>query len=363
MKKKEATLTSDKKVATRLGESIKLGVDVHIDKYVVVMKIDGSAPSRPRSFAPEDFLAWAAELRRKCAALHSCYEAGPFGYGLHRKLQALGVVNYVIRPVSWDSYGKRVKTDGRDAAQMALCLDGYLRGNDRSFSVVRVPSQEEERLRSVTRQRQSLVKERQRLAMKARSHVMYYGGRLKGEWWKPRRWKALQESLEDHLTALLEPLRTLILAIGEQIDAVEKRMAEMKSPPLPRGMGLVTCQQIEREIGDWSRFDSGRKVGSYAGLCPREDASGERRFQGSISKHGNPRLRTLLVECAWLLLKWNPGYAGIRKWRDKLLDDKLTKASGKKIVVAIARRFAVDWWKVRTGRIAAEDLGLIMKSS
>lgn len=362
MKTKTTPISKDSET-TRLGESIKLGVDVHIEKYVVVMKIDGSSPCRPRSFTPEDFLDWAKQLRKKCDTLHCCYEAGPFGYSLHRKLEAADVVNCVIRPINWDTHGKNVKTDGRDATQMVLCLDGYLRGNDRSFSVVRVPSEEEERLRSVTRQRQSLCKERRRLAMKARSHVMYYGGRLKGEWWKPRRWKALRESLEDHLAALIEPLRTLIVAVEEQVSAAEARMAAMASAPLPRGMGTVVFQQMEREVGDWKRFDNRRQIGSYTGLCPSEDTSASRRFQGSINKHGNPRLRHMLVECAWLLMQWNPGYAGIEKWRARLLDAKLTKASKKKIVVAIARQFAVDWWKVRTGRITAEELGLEMKAA
>ena len=359
--KTKTTPTSQDNETTRLGESIKLGIDVHIEKYVVVMKIDGSSPSRPRSLTPEDFLVWVKQLRKRCESLHSCYEAGPFGYSLHRKLESIDVVNYVIRPINWDTHGKNVKTDGRDATQMVLCLDGYLRGNDRSFSAVRVPSEEEERLRSVTRQRQGLCKERQRLAMKARSNVMYYGGRLKGEWWKPLRWKALQDGLDDHLVALLEPLRTLILAIDEQIAAVEARMAEMSSAALPRGMGTIVFQQMEREVGDWRRFENRRQIGSYTGLCPSEDTSANRRFQGSINKHGNPRLRHMLIECDWLLMQWNPGYVGFEKWRHKLEEAKLTKASKKKIVVAIARQFAVDWWKVRTGRISAQELGLEMK--
>ena len=106
--------------------------------------------------------------------------------------------------------------------------------------------------------------------MKARSHVMYYGGRLKGEWWKPLRWKMLQKSLEEHLKALLEPLRALIVAIDEQVAALEERMAAMQSVALPRGMGMVIFQQMEREVGDWNRFDNRRQIGSYTGLCPSE---------------------------------------------------------------------------------------------
>ena len=358
---KTITPTSSSKRSSILGESIKLGVDVHIEKYVVVMKIDGSVPLRPRSFKPEAFLLWVEGLTRRCRQVSSCYEAGPFGYTLHRKLESLGVVNYVIRPINWDEHGRKVKTDGRDATQMALCLDGYLRGNARSFSVVRVPSESEERLRSVTRQRQGLCNERKRMAAKARGTVVYYGGRLKGQWWKPRRWGELQEQLGDCLLELLSPLRAVILAIEEQIAALEKAMARMESAALPRGMGSVLFQQMEREACDWNRFQTRKQVGGYTGLCPCEDTSASRRFQGSITKHGNPRLRHMLVECVWLLMQWNSGYRGIQKWRGQLLEAKLTKAGKKRIVVAIARQFAVDWWRYRTGRATADELGLTMK--
>lgn len=353
--------TSSTKDTSRLGEVIKLGIDVHIEKYVVVMKIDGSAPERAKRFTPEQFIVWVRELAGRCDQLYSCYEAGPFGFSLHRRLQELGVTNHVIRPINWDEHGKNVKTDARDATQMVLCLDGYLRGNHRSFSTVRVPSESEERQRSITRQRQSLLKERQRLAAKARGHVMYYGGRLQGEWWKPRRWKELGEQLERYLLDLLEPLRTIILAVEEQIERVGKRLEEMCEVALPKGMGTVIFEQMEREVCDWNRFETRKQVGGYTGLCPSEDTSDRRRFQGSINKHGNPRLRHMLIECVWLLIQWNPDYRGIVKWRDKLLEAKLTKASKKKIVVAIARQFAVDWWRIRTGKVTPDQLGLTMK--
>lgn len=358
---KTNTPISSKTKTNFLGEVIKLGIDVHIEKCVVVMKIDGSVPNRPKSFTPEQFLSWVIELKERCGQVFTCYEAGPFGYTLHRKFESLGIINYVIRPINWDEHGQKVKTDGRDATQMALCLDGYLRGNTRSFSVVRVPSEQEERQRSVTRQRKSLQKERQRIAAKARGHVLYYGGRLKGQWWKVRCWEQLKELLEDFLIELLRPLRALILVIEEQIDSEEKRMTQMPAPALPRGMGTVLFQQMEKEACDWHRFENRRQVGGYTGLCPCEDTSANRRFQGSITKHGNPRLRHMLVECVWLFMQWNSGYRGIVKWREKLLESKLTKSSKKKIVVAIARQFAVDWWKLRTGRTTAEELGLIMK--
>ncbi|MCC5022911.1 MAG: IS110 family transposase [Candidatus Synoicihabitans palmerolidicus] len=76
---------------------------------------------------------------------------------------------------------------------------------------------------------------------------------------------------------------------------------------LPKGMGTVIFEQMEREICDWNRFDTRKQVGSYTGLCPSEDTSDRRRFQGSITKHGNPRLRHMLIECVWFLNTLEPG--------------------------------------------------------
>lgn len=363
MRTNQKSPTSSVQEPTRLGEVIKLGIDVHIECYVVVMKIDGSAPQRAKRFTPEEFLEWVRTVCEGCDELHSCYEAGPFGYSLHRRLEQLGISNHVIRPINWDEHGQRVKTDARDATQMVLCLDGYLRGNPRSFSTVRVPSEAEERRRSLTRQRQSLIKERKRLAAKARGHVMYYGGRLQGEWWKPRRWGALREELEEHVLGLIEPLRCILVTVEEQLERLEERLEEMCTVALPKGMGVVIFEQMEREVCDWSRFTSRKAVGSYTGLCPSEDTSDQRRFQGSITKHGNPRLRHMLIECVWLLLQWNKDYRGIVKWREQLLEAKLTRASKKKIIVAIARQFAVDWWRIRTAQIKPEQLGLVMKNA
>src|SRR5260370_38962341 len=77
---------------------------------------------------------------------------------------------------------------------------------------------------------------------------------------------------------------------------------------LPVGLGKLTSEILEREVADWNRFKNRRQVGSYTGLCPREDSSSNRRFQGSINKHGNRRLRPALDECLWRLARFQPEY-------------------------------------------------------
>jgi transposase len=110
---------------------------------------------------------------------------------LHRKLKELGITNYVIRPRDWDEYGKKVKTDKRDAKAMVLSLDRYVAGNPEAFGVVRVPTEAEEQARSRSRQRESWQKEKQRLAAQGRSHALYYGAHLEGAWWTGGLWKEL----------------------------------------------------------------------------------------------------------------------------------------------------------------------------
>jgi len=362
--KSRTTKTQARKQATAEVESavkaktIKLGIDVHLGRYVVVRIIDGGTPQPPQRFTPPEFLLWMAKQLIQAEKVFTCYEAGPFGYGLHRKLEKLGAANYVVRPRDWDEYHKKVKTDKRDAQQLALHLDRYVSGNHDAFCVVRVPTPEQERERSVSRQRESFQRERQRLAAQGRSHALYYGEHIQGEWWREGVWKTSATQLPAIVVNLLEPLRRLIAALEIELKTRTKELEEAAPESLPIGLGKLTSEILEREVADWNRFKNRRQVGSYTGLCPSEDSSSNRRFQGSINKHGNRRLRPVLVECLWRLSVFQPEYRLVKKWRPELLNPKTSRPRRKKIIVAMARAFAVDWWRVRTDRCKAEDLGL-----
>jgi transposase len=340
------------------AKTIKLGVDVHLDRYVVVRIVDGGTPQPPQRFAPAEFLLWVAKQLTLAEKVFACYEAGPFGYSLHRKLEKMGVTSYVVRPRDWDEYNKKVKTDKRDAQQLALHLDRYVSGNHDTFCVVRVPSPEQEQERSISRQRESFQHERQRLAAQGRSHALYYGEHIQGEWWRENVWKTSAAQLPAIVVNLLEPLRRLIAALEVELKTRTQEVEGGAPEQLPIGLGKLTSEILEREVADWNRFKNRRQVGSYTGLCPSEDSSSDRRFQGPINKHGNRRLRPILVECLWRLTVFQPEYRLVKKWRPELLNPKTSRPRRKKIIVAMARAFAVDWWRVRTGRCKAQDLGL-----
>lgn len=363
--KKQATKTSTRKQAAEIPEvivkakTIKLGIDVHLDRYVVVRILDGGSPQPPQRFKPAEFLLWVARQITLAEKVFTCYEAGPFGYSLHRKLEQMGATNYVVRPRDWDEYHKKVKTDKRDAKQLALHLDGYVNGNHDAFCVVRVPTPEQEQERSLSRQRESFQKEKQRLAAQGRSHALYYGEHIQGEWWREEVWKTSAAQLPAIVVNLLEPLRRLIAVMEAELKARTQEVEAAAAPEqLPIGLGKLTSEILEREVADWNRFKNRRQVASYTGLCPSEDSSSERRFQGSINKHGNRRLRPILVECLWRLNAFQPEYRLVKKWGPELLNPKTSRPRRKKIIVAMARTFAVDWWRVRTGRCKAQELGL-----
>src|SRR5580700_1234644 len=138
---------------------IKLGVDVHADSYRVVRQIDGAAPQPAQKMSPAEFLRFARKQTTLAGAVHSCYEAGPFGYSLHRQLLEMGVKNIVVRPQDWDELGRGVKTDKTDALALAQRLDRYVQGNTKALAVIAVPTLEQEEQRAQTRHREQLQKD------------------------------------------------------------------------------------------------------------------------------------------------------------------------------------------------------------
>ncbi len=338
--------------------TLKLALDVHLKAHVVAMQYDGQTPKPPQRFFPKDFLKWVEKQIAQGWQIVSCYEAGPFGYVLHRQLTALGVTNYVIRPRNWDDQHQRVKTDRTDARAMLNALDRFVAGNPHALALVRVPTEAQERRRSESRIRQSLRRDLKMIVQRGRGLGLQYGCRLTGKWYGQRNWPHLR--LPVWLLELLTPLRTAALALHEQVRVQTMKIEAQSTQPIPKGLGQLTEQILAREVGDWTRFKNRRQVGSYLGLCPSEHSSGQRHQQGSVTKCGNPRLRWALCEAAWRLLKYQPQYRLCKKWRGQILDPKTLGGRKKQLVVALARGFGVDWWRLCTGQTTPEKLGLVM---
>lgn len=137
--------------------TIKLGLDVHSTRYVVVSQHDHAALRPPRRFAPGEFVPgefvpWVEALLRQGHRVHVVYEACGFGFGLCRALQAAGAECLVIAPRKLDEQRTGVKTDARDASTLCKRLSRSIDGNTKELAVIRVPTEEEEKLRHIHRQ-------------------------------------------------------------------------------------------------------------------------------------------------------------------------------------------------------------------
>lgn len=338
-------------------KTLKLGLDVHAETIVVVRILDESSPQPAQKFTPPKFLEWVKKQAGLAEAVHSCYEAGPFGYGLHRQLEALGIHNVVVQPVCLDERHTGVNDDKRDARELALRLDRYVAGNTHALATVRVPTPEEEQQRIESRQREQLRREVQRVASQGRSLLLTQGHHTRNHWWRGAHWERLRDKLPGWLVERLEVFRTVLQTLGDTLAAATKKLEAAAPPVRPKGLGGLTDAVIEREIGDWTRFQNRRQVGSYTGLCGGVSASGKSRHLLPITKHGNARLRTALIELAWRLVIWQPQSKLVKKWMPVLGRPKDNPGARKKAIVAIARQMAVDLWRWKTGRARPSDFG------
>ena len=337
-------------------KTLKLGLDIHAESIVVVRIVEHSAPQPAQRFSPVRFRQWVKTQLALAQQVHSCYEAGPFGFGLHRELLQMGIKNVVVQPVCLDEHHKGVNHDQSDAKELALRLDRYVAGNTHALALVRVPTPQEEQERIHSRQREQLRREVQRVAAQGRGLLLSQGYREKRGWWKKGRWEELQTKLPVWLVERLQVFRRVLAVLSTELEKLTGQLEAAAPAARPKGLGGLSYEVIRREIGDWKRFQNRRQVGSYTGLCGGISSSGSSHRLLPSTKHGNVRLRTALIELAWRLVLWQRQCKLVKKWWPVLGDPKATRAKRKKAIVAIARQLAVDLWRWQTGKVQPADL-------
>lgn len=336
------------------GTIVKLGLDVHARQITVCRQIGDCTPQPAQAFTKDRLLVWIKRMVEADAAVHSCYEAGVMGYTLHRELVALGVKNIVVAPKKLAG-PKRQKTDALDARALVDQLDRWLRGNRDAFSVVRVPTPDEEQARAQARLRDHLGRMRRMAEARGRCLLMAHGFTAERYWWKAAKWDALVVTLPEWLRLLVAEWRAVALDVDTRERALRTQLEAAAPKDLPRGIGALTWVILAREICDWARFRNRRQVASYTGLCPGVHTSDGRGREGSINRCGNRAVRTALVELVWRLARWQPDYKPVRALVDK---SALSPRRRRKHAAAAARRLAIDLWRLATKQTTPEKLGL-----
>ena len=326
-----------------------------------------------------------AELRRKAMArtgrdfpIIVIQEAGLDGFWIHRVLVSEGIESHVVDAASilTSRRRRRAKTDKIDGETLVRTLMAYLRGEPRVCSMARAPSPQEEDRRRVCRERKTLMAERGR-------HINRIKGLLFAQGvfgYEPLR-RTRRARLEELQTGDGRPLPARLKAqIVRELDRLEVLLAQLKAveaerdallQPTPdegaspaavlarlKGIGPDFATVLWSE-GLYRHFDNRRQLAAYAGLAPTPWKSGSIDHEQGVSKAGNPRLRTAMVELAWMWLQHQPTSA-LSLWfhqRDQGLGGRKRKTT----IVALARKLLVALWRYSSAGVVIE--GAVMKTA
>ena len=297
-----------------MNKTYYIGLDVHKETIAIAYTYEGSRKeatyhgscggSNPAAEGALRKLAKKLEVKLK--DLKVCYEAGPTGFVLARRLVQLGLDCVVMSPSKTKRKpNEKIKTDKRDAKKIAKLF----RNGD--ITEVRVPPALDEAIRDVCRARTDASDDLSRAKQRLNSFLLRNGYRYTGK----SRWTAAHMRYLRDLT-MPDPymritLEECIQAVDSGIERVERITRRLKDI-LPewewepvvcalmacKGFQEVAAMTIIAELGDLRRFDHPRKLMAFLGLVPGEDSSGPRRRQGGITKCGNSHARWMLVECS-----------------------------------------------------------------
>jgi transposase len=368
---------------TRTGQStptLFLAFELSAGKWKLAFARELGAPPRIRNIEAGDLGALRLEiveakrhLGLPCECpVSSCYEAGRDGFWLHRWLVTQGIENVVVDPASIEVERRRRKrkTDRIDVVKLLNRLIRHGWG-ERVWSVVRIPSEEDEDARRIHRERERLIRERGQHQSRIRGLLSTQGiradkvNRTVLELLRLADGSPLPKHLHAELKRELERLEVL----HKQIKAVE---AEMKQATLGettmavttrqlaqlKGIGMVGAQVLGFEFFGWRRFNNGREVGALAGLTGTPFNSGSMEHEQGISKAGNRRVRAVMDELAWGWLRFQPASA-LSQWYERRFGSGPSRL--RRIgIVALARKLLVAIWRFVAQGVVPE--GALLRS-
>ncbi len=295
------------------------------------------------------------------APVASCYEAGRDGFWLHRALVAMGVENLVVDSASIEvsRRGRRPKTDRLDAGKLVGMLLRYMAGDRRVWSVVRVPTPEEEDRRHLHRELMTARRDRTRLTNRIKGLLFGQGIRLTKltelprllgtlRLWDgkllPRMLKARIEREWAQVELLTEKIRQLKIERRRLLRTAEDAGTECARKLLRvGGIGANAAWLFALEFFSWREFKNRRQVGALAGLTPTPYQSGDEARDQGICKAGNRWIRALAIEIAWGWLRYQP-QSELSQWYQRRFGHGSSRM--RKIgIVALARKLLIELWK------------------
>lgn len=381
------TLSSDTLNSVSYDQTLILAIELSSKSWVVAAQVPGLPKSKTRkTIAPEKqalqaaidgYRARAGEAGYPVDSVIATYEAGWSGFWLARWLIAKGVEVHVIQPssVPVDRRIRRAKSDGIDAELLLRTLMAWLRGEPRVCSMVPIPDEADEDARRSIRERTELISKRVGLtnrigAVLATLSVEGYNPLLQS---RRRRLADLRtglgELLPPNALSKIERLLSRLELVLIQIAQLERGRDAVVAEPANdeasrmiqqlcklRGIGVQSATVLIHEAFV-RHFANGKALGSYAGLTATPYNSGGVEREQGIGKAGNRRLRTTMVELAWLWLRFQPGAAQVTWFRERT--GQTGRRLRKVMTVALARKLLIALWRFVTDGVVPQ--GATMK--
>ena len=282
--------------------------DQHAATTVAAVLLPGQRTPALHTLTSESATILRFVQRLRAASIQCCYEAGPCGFELQRALTGHGIVCDVIAPALIPRRpGDRVKTDRRDAGQLAILSRAG------ALTAIHIPTEQEEAARDLLRCREDIRADLLRARHRLSKFLLRHGRRFTATkrawtlrhaaWLQAQRWPiaALEQTHRAYVRAVEEAvgrLRTIDSELRDllTIDPLRARVERLRCF---RGIDDLTALTIAAELGDARRFPSAPQVMAFTGLVPSEYSSGTKQARGRITKTGNAHIRRVLVESAW----------------------------------------------------------------
>jgi transposase len=305
----------------------------------------------------------------------SCYEAGRDGFWIHRALWRLGVENRVVDSASLEvnRRARRTKTDRLDATKLVRMLVRVCAGDRGAWAEVRVPTVAAEAARHVSRERTALTQEQTRLRHQIGSWLATWGCRVpppmrrQPEWWTHAR-DGADAPLPRAVQARLARADARLAVIAEQIATIaveQTRLTQQADPTSARarlvqlkGVATTSASVLLDEGLVWRAFRNRREIGGLLGFAPAKYDSGESSRDQGITRAGNKRLQSVMVQLAWGWLHWQPLSALTRWYQARFSTGQRTRKVG---IVALARKLLIALWRYATQGVV--PAGAVLKTA
>ncbi len=301
----------------------------------------------------------------------SCYEAGRDGFWLHRFLTSYGVENLVVDSSSIEvsRRRRRAKTDRLDGESLLDLLLRHLAGSRKKvWSVVRVPTVEQEDRRHLHRELASAKRDRTRVTNRMKGLLANQGLTLDlkknvpGQLQALRQWDGtpLPAGLRARLAREWERVQ-FYAGLIERLEAERRELLREANDPVIdkvlqlnslRGIGVNSAWLYGMELFGWRELRNRREVGAIVGLAPTPHESGQQERERGMSKAGNRHVRAMAIEIAWGWLRFQPR-SELSKWYQRRFGTG-SKRVRKIGIVALARKLMVELWRyLETGVLPA----------